>query len=67
MYKSLDPVSELYYESIRYRQGQQPTPEAISSYASYKDGYPVYTQWTDSRQSAIRARWRMSCNPRSCC
>ncbi|WP_439685715.1 pilus assembly protein [Cupriavidus oxalaticus] len=47
VYKSLDPVSELYYESIRYLQGQQPTPEAISSHASYKDGFPVYTQWTD--------------------
>lgn len=47
-YKGLDPVSELYYESIRYLQGQQPTPEAIGdSAASYKDGFPYYTQWTD--------------------
>lgn len=47
-YKGLDPVSELYYESIRYLQGQQPTPEAIgNNAASYKDGFPYYTQWTD--------------------
>lgn len=46
-YKSLDPVGELYYESIRYLQGRQPTPEAIDNASAYKDGFPVYTQWTD--------------------
>ncbi len=47
-YKGLDPVSELYYESIRYLQGQQPTPEAVNNNAdSYKDGFPFYTTWTD--------------------
>lgn len=47
-YKGLDPVSELYYESIRYLQGKQPTPEAITDLqTAYKDGYPVYTSWSD--------------------
>jgi type IV pilus assembly protein PilY1 len=47
-YKSNDPVSELYYEVIRYLQGQQPTPEAISSPSNAGlDGFPIYTSWTD--------------------
>ncbi|MGT2494061.1 hypothetical protein ACU4GD_35115 [Cupriavidus basilensis] len=46
--QGLDPVSELYYESIRYLQGKQPTPEAITDLqTAYKDGYPVYTSWSD--------------------
>lgn len=47
-YKELDPVSELYYESIRYLQGRQPTPSAVSGItAAFKDGFPAYTTWTD--------------------
>lgn len=48
-YKSNDPVGELYYESLRYLQGLQPTPEAVSGLpnATFSDGYPVYTTWTD--------------------
>jgi type IV pilus assembly protein PilY1 len=47
-YKSNDPVSELYYEVIRYLQGLQPTLEAVSSpSAAGLDGYPIYTNWTD--------------------
>ncbi len=48
-YKTYDPVSELFYESIRYLQYKQgPTPEAISglsSNAAYADNFPVYTAW----------------------
>lgn len=48
VYKTLDPVSELYYESLRYLQGLQPTPQAVSNLtASNRAGYPVYSQWTD--------------------
>ncbi|WCM92472.1 PilC/PilY family type IV pilus protein [Acidovorax sp. NCPPB 2350] len=48
MYKSFDPLSELYYEALRYLQGLQPTPQAVSSIdAPMKDGYPVYSSWTD--------------------
>lgn len=48
VYKSNDPVSELYYESLRYLQGLQPTKEATEGMAdSHKAGFPVYTQWED--------------------
>lgn len=47
-YKGLDPIGELYYESLRYLQGLQPTPGAVSNLTTAnKDGYPVYTTWTD--------------------
>lgn len=47
-YKSNDPVSELYYEALRYLQGLSPTPQAINNLTeAIKDGYPVYTSWTD--------------------
>jgi type IV pilus assembly protein PilY1 len=47
-YKGNDPVGELYYESVRYLQGQQPTSQAVSSLnATNRDNYPVYTSWTD--------------------
>lgn len=47
-YKSLDPISELYYESLRYLQGLQPTSGAVSGLTTdNKDGYPVYSTWTD--------------------
>jgi type IV pilus assembly protein PilY1 len=47
-YKGYDPVSELYYEALRYVQGLDPTPQAVSNITtSHKDGFPVYTTWTD--------------------
>lgn len=47
-YKRYDPVGELYYQSLRYLQGLQPTQDAISGLTdNLKDGYPVYTSWTD--------------------
>lgn len=53
-YKTYDPVSELYYESLRYLQGLQPT-QIGSSIATnvvvrandYRDGFPVYTNYDD--------------------
>lgn len=48
VYKSNDPVGELYYESLRYLQGLGPTPEAVSNLtAAGKDGFPVYASWVD--------------------
>lgn len=51
VYKGLDPLGELYYESLRYLQGLQPTLGAVSDITGAnvgrKDGYPVYTSWTD--------------------
>ncbi|MBX3603913.1 MAG: pilus assembly protein PilY [Piscinibacter sp.] len=54
-YKTRDPVGELYYESVRYLQGLQPTNidstvghSAISGIDdTMRDGFPVYTNWTD--------------------
>lgn len=47
-YKTFDPVGELYYEALRYVQGLQPTPQAVSNITTaMKDGFPVYTNWTD--------------------
>lgn len=47
-YKSNDPVGELYYESIRYLQGLQPTPNAVSSISNaFRDGFPAYENWDD--------------------
>lgn len=59
-YKHFDPIGELYYESLRYLQGQAaPTPgyadlNAFSATPAdkvrYKDGFPVITNWTDPVQ-----------------
>jgi len=47
-YKKYDPIGELHYQALRYLQGLQPTPEAISGLTdAMKDGFPVYTTWTD--------------------
>jgi type IV pilus assembly protein PilY1 len=47
-YKSFDPVSELYYEALRYVQGLPPTPAATSGMTTaMKDGYPVIETWID--------------------
>jgi type IV pilus assembly protein PilY1 len=47
-YKTYDPVSELYYEALRYIQGLDPTPQAVSNVTdAHKNGFPVYTTWTD--------------------
>ncbi len=48
MYKKYDPVSELYYESLRYLQGLQPSAIATQNMTTAMyDGYPVFTTWTD--------------------
>lgn len=45
VYKGLDPTGELYYESLRYLQGQPPSPQATAGLtAAMKDGFPVYNQ-----------------------
>ena len=48
IYKGYDPVSELYYEGIRYLQGKTPTLDATAGMTeAMKDGFPVYESWTD--------------------
>ncbi len=53
-YKTLDPVSELYYEAIRYLQGKQPSAEAIagltgatSTDKAIQENFPAYRTWAD--------------------
>jgi type IV pilus assembly protein PilY1 len=48
IYKRFDPVSELYYEGIRYLQGKAPTPDASDGMTdAMHDGFPVLTDWVD--------------------
>lgn len=58
-YKSNDPIGELYYESIRYLQGKQPTPEAISALgsATTDDNFPVVKTWTDPVTASCQANY----------
>ncbi len=46
-YKIYDPVSELYYETLRYMQGLQPSALAVGGNinAAMRDGFPVFTDW----------------------
>jgi type IV pilus assembly protein PilY1 len=47
-YKSFDPLSELYYETLRYLQGLPPRAESTNSITpEMYDGFPVTTAWTD--------------------
>ena len=52
-YKELDPVSELYYEAVRYLQGLQPTAQAITGVTgndaskTLQENFPAYTTWVD--------------------
>lgn len=56
-YKTYDPINELYYESLRYLQGLPPTPEATAGMTdAMKDGFPVYTNWTDPHANGSPSR-----------
>lgn len=60
LYKRFDPVGELYYESIRYYQGLQPTSSAISGTTTVNmNSYPYYTNWTDPMQSSCQRNYAM--------
>lgn len=48
IYRTVDPVSELYYEGLRYLQGKPATPDAMRGVSeAMKDGFPVLNQWKD--------------------
>jgi type IV pilus assembly protein PilY1 len=54
-YKTYDPIGELWYESLRYLQGLQPSDDATTNMTeAMKDGYPVYGQWIDPLTSACQ-------------
>ena len=48
LYKKFDPVGELHFETLRYLQGLQPHPDAISGITTAMyDGFPALTTWKD--------------------
>ncbi|MGJ7495954.1 pilus assembly protein [Variovorax sp. RT4R15] len=56
-YKTLDAVGEMYYESLRYLQGQAPTDQATAGMTNaMKDGFPVYNQ-TEKWGSGAQSTW----------
>jgi len=58
IYKSNDPVGELYYETLRYFQGLQPTDAAVANLTSSSmyDNFPIYKTWTDPIQNGCQRR-----------
>jgi type IV pilus assembly protein PilY1 len=54
-YKTWDPVTEQYYEAIRYLQGQQPTNSTMNGTSSIRalgtdtndDNFPAAKSWSD--------------------
>ena len=58
IYKSNDPVGEMYYEVLRYFQGLQPTDMAVASLgtAAAYDNFPIYKTWTDPIENGCQRR-----------
>ncbi len=54
-YKTKDPISELYYEGLRYLQGLPPTPDALAGVGSSDDGFPVIKTWEDPITASCQA------------
>lgn len=62
-YKQFDPVSELFYETIRYFKNIGPTPEYSSSLTSGENGgFPVITNWQDPIQYSCQKNFIVAIN-----
>ncbi len=62
-YKSYDPVSELFYEAIRYFKNKGPTPETYSGLStSDNGGFPIVTSWEDPIQYACQKNFIVAIN-----
>ncbi|MCF6202162.1 MAG: hypothetical protein L3J59_00620 [Methylococcaceae bacterium] len=62
-YKGYDPVSELFYETIRYYKNLSPTPEYSSSLAAGENGgFPVITNWDDPIQYSCQKNYIVAIN-----
>ncbi|WP_210395816.1 pilus assembly protein [Motiliproteus sediminis] len=62
-YKSLDPASELYYESIRYFKNLGRTPEYANSLSSAQlGGFPAVTTWEDPIQYSCQKNFILGIN-----
>lgn len=65
-YKRHDPVGELYYESVRYFQGKQPTTRATTdpTNGAYTtpmlDDFPIYTTWADPMQTTCQRNYSLT-------
>lgn len=65
-YKRHDPVGELYYESVRYFQGKQPTakrstdPTKGAYTTAMLDSFPIYTTWTDPMQTTCQRNYSLT-------
>ncbi len=62
-YKSLDPASELYYESLRYFKNLGRTPEyADGLTVAEKGGFPAITSWEDPIQYSCQKNFIVGIN-----
>ncbi len=62
-YKSLDPVGELFYESIRYFKHLGPTPEYSAGLSTGEmGGFQVVTNWTDPQQYRCQKNFIIAIN-----
>ena len=58
VYKSYDPLSELFYESIRYLQGKAPTANATSGMTTaMQDNFQVIQNWTDPIEASCQKNY----------
>ena len=62
-YKSLDPVSELFYESIRYFKHLGPTPEYSAGLTdAQKGGFQIVNSWSDPQQYKCQKNFIIAIN-----
>ncbi len=62
-YKSFDPVSELFYETVRYYKNLGPTPEYSSHLTTGENGgFPVITTWDDPIQYSCQKNFIVAIN-----
>ena len=62
-YKSFDPVSELFYEAIRFYKNLGPTPETYSGLStSNNGGFPIITNWQDPIQYECQKNFMIAMN-----
>jgi type IV pilus assembly protein PilY1 len=60
-YKTQDPVSELYYEGLRYLQGKPPTPAASRGMSeAMMDDFPVIDSWVDPITASCQRNYIVS-------
>ena len=62
-YKSLDPVSELFYESIRYFKHLGPTPEYSAGLTTAQlGGFQIVNSWSDPQQYKCQKNFIIAIN-----